>query len=332
LLGQVSFETTHSTPLVPARNPQGPVGPALAVLALVLTAAVGALAWWLPPDGADHAPIFQFLGRFHPLLVHAPIGMLILVPLLEMAGMLGNRSDLRRAAGFVLALAAGASVVAACDGWLLAWSGGYHGLLLSRHMWAGIALAAVSTLAAAARAYCPAKSGKFAYPALLAATLALLVWTGHEGGSLTQGENFLTERMPVRLRAVFGLEPIRPSIRAAPPDAAGQQASAAHPESTHVAVSYAKEIAPLFERSCVSCHRPQKHKGGLRMDSYEQLMAGGEDGAAVSPGDPKGSELIRRVTLPSDDDDFMPSDNKKALSPGEIDRVRRWIAEGARNS
>ena len=93
---------------------------------------------------------------------------------------------------------------------------------------------------------------------------------------------------------------------------------------------YAVHVAPLLARSCVSCHKPEKHKGGLVMDTYEHLMRGGEDGAAVLPGNPKSSELLRRVRLPASDDDSMPSDGDKPLTPEEIQMIDRWVAAGAK--
>ncbi len=67
------------------------------------------------------------------------------------------------------------------------------------------------------------------------------------------------------------------------------------------------------------------------MDSYDQLMRGGDDGAAVIPGNPKGSELLRRVLLPPSDDDSMPSDGEKPLTPEEIRTLERWILAGAKS-
>src|SRR5271169_6682596 len=58
-------------------------------------------------DGKPHADWLQFVGRFHPLAVHLPIGLIVLVPVLEIAGMF--RPALREASGFVLALALAAS-------------------------------------------------------------------------------------------------------------------------------------------------------------------------------------------------------------------------------
>ncbi len=84
-----------------------------------------------------------------------------------------------------------------------------------------------------------------------------------------------------------------------------------------------------MNRSCVSCHGTDKVKGGLRLDSYAQLMQGGEDGAAVEPWRPDKSELLRRVTLSPDDDDFMPNNDKNVLSAAEVKLIREWIAGGA---
>jgi hypothetical protein len=66
------------------------------------------------------------------------------------------------------------------------------------------------------------------------------------------------------------------------------------------------------------------------MDSFAQLMRGGDDGPAVIPGDAKGSEIVRRVTLPPSDDDAMPSDGDKPFSSDEIRMLEHWIAAGAK--
>src|SRR4029077_10000467 len=104
-------------------------GTAVILLLLVLLALA-------PPDGRERAELAQFLGRFHPLVVHIPIALLLLVPILECAGLVQNH--LRQAVGFVLAIAAATAIVAAGFGWLLAWSGGFEGSLMTRHMWGGV--------------------------------------------------------------------------------------------------------------------------------------------------------------------------------------------------
>ena len=88
-------------------------------------------------------------------------------------------------------------------------------------------------------------------------------------------------------------------------------------------------VAPILEEHCVECHGPEKHKGKLRLDSFEALIAGGESDAVVEAGDPKASELFRRITLPETDEDVMPSDGKPHLSGNEIKVIELWIAGGA---
>ncbi len=92
---------------------------------------------------------------------------------------------------------------------------------------------------------------------------------------------------------------------------------------------YIASIAPIFENRCVVCHDANKQKGKLRLDSYDWIMRGGEDGLVIKPGDPKGSELYRRITLPLDDDDFMPSDGKPPLDRRDVMLIEHWIATGA---
>lgn len=283
-----------------------------ALVAVLVVLALGA-----PPLGHTRGAWPQFLGRFHPVIIHLPIGLLVMVPVLEVIGLLGRRAEARAAAGLVLGFAAAGALAAAFDGWLLAWSGGYQGPVVTRHLWGGVALAAVCLVAARAR--CSASGGRLlavpAYVACLLAALAVLVWTGHEGSKLTHGDGFLTETMPPGLRAWLRLPPPVPKPKPA--------ARASKP------TLYAAEIAPAFERSCVSCHGPTKAKGGLRLDTYRALMKGGEDGSVIEPWYPKDSELLRRVTLPRDDDDYMPSNGRNPLSAADIRAIARWVAAGA---
>ena len=93
--------------------------------------------------------------------------------------------------------------------------------------------------------------------------------------------------------------------------------------------TFADNVVPVLGHNCVKCHGPEKHKGGLRLDSHAAILAGGEDGAVVSAGDAPGSEMIRRITLSPDDDDFMPSGDHPPLTPAEINLLASWIIAGA---
>ena len=258
---------------------------------------------YAPPDGGQRAELAQFLGRFHPLAVHLPIALLLLVLVLEGAGFAREGWHQRQSAGFVLGLATVAAIASAWLGWLLAWSGGYEGSLVTRHMWGGISLAAASL-------GCWVLYGwkRSAYAVALLATVGLMIWTSDQGGKLTHGDTFLTEHLPGPLHRWLGPE---------------------RPTEVDPTSFYAMRVQPIFEDKCVLCHNAGKFKGKLRLDSYDHAMRGGKDGPVIHPGEPSKSELFRRVTLPHDSKDFMPAEGKPALSAAETKIIELWIASGA---
>lgn len=91
-------------------------------------------------------------------------------------------------------------------------------------------------------------------------------------------------------------------------------------------------VAPILDRHCTVCHGEEKQKSGLRLDTFAFLQRGGESGTVVAPGDVKESELFRRITLPADDEDVMPSDGKPGLTAYEKKIIELWIAGGASES
>src|SRR5262249_35983340 len=80
---------------------------------------------------------------------------------------------------------------------------------------------------------------------------------------------------------------------------------------------------------CVACHGTNKEQGGLRLESYESLIAGGKDGAVIAPRNPDGSLLLQKVTLPRSDPHFMPAEGRTPLTPDEIAGIRGWVLAGA---
>jgi hypothetical protein len=88
-------------------------------------------------------------------------------------------------------------------------------------------------------------------------------------------------------------------------------------------------VEPIFADNCTTCHGPEKKKGKLRLDSFDNVMKGGKDGLVVKPGDPKGSELFRRINLPRDSKHAMPAEGKPGLSAAEIKVIELWITAGA---
>jgi len=93
---------------------------------------------------------------------------------------------------------------------------------------------------------------------------------------------------------------------------------------------YTELVVPILEGKCTECHNENKIKGKLRLDTHELIMAGaeGSDFPTVVPKDPDNSELLVRVLLPSDDDDFMPPKGD-ALTAEEVKILSLWIQAGA---
>ena len=260
-------------------------------------------------DAKTHGDWLQFLGRFHPVAVHLPIGLILLVPLLEIVGR--RRPALREAAGFVLWLSVPACIGSTLLGFLLAFGSGDAGVRVSRHMWAGIVLSVAVTLCAWLRAGWSSGMARAVYLWLLGGVIAILLWTTHQGGSLTHGDDYLTEHAPAALTQWPSMFTPREVETAAPGS------------------FYAMQIRPIFDAKCVSCHGASKVKGKLRMDSYDRLMRGGEEGRVIVPGDAARSLLFQRVTLPPDHKKFMPTEGKPPLNASEIAIIKAWIEDGA---
>jgi YHS domain-containing protein/uncharacterized membrane protein len=259
-----------------------------------------------PPDFA------LFLGRLHPLLVHLPIGLIILLATLEGLSRLTRFRLANSNAGYILALAVPTSICTAICGWLLSWGGGYQDQLLQWHKWSGVGTAAICLLTAVFYLL----NLKKAYRVSLFGSLALLTIASHFGGSLTHGSDYLTRYAP---------EPLRGWLAGTAPIAKVQNPQAAGAEPT----AHAALVKPILDEYCISCHGPEKSKGGLRLDSFEAVMKGGKGGLAVIAGKPSESDMIKRLSLPLASDDHMPPDGKPQPGPDDLTLLKWWIENGA---
>ncbi len=93
-------------------------------------------------------------------------------------------------------------------------------------------------------------------------------------------------------------------------------------------VDFVKDIKPILDQNCIKCHGEEKQKGKLRLDGKDAAVKGGKTGPAFVAGNADKSEIVRRITLPKGDDDFMPSEGEP-LSKAQIDAIREWINQGA---
>jgi hypothetical protein len=112
---------------------------------------------------------------------------------------------------------------------------------------------------------------------------------------------------------------------------AQEKAAAALPPASTRAVDFEKDVKPIFNASCVSCHGSGKSKGGFRIDTRETFLHGGESGeAAAKPGDSANSHVIKMVSGVGVDDSLIMPQKGRRLTPDEIGLLRAWIDQGAK--
>ena len=277
-----------------------------------------------PPDGDKMPDIVRFLGHFHPVLLHLPIGVFALILFQELGAIFGKRrGDLKTVSLFPLFFGAASAILAVIAGFLL-----YHGgveyagnALVERHLWGGLAFAVAAVITFIFQAWTVAVNGNPAfYRLLLFGSVGVMGFASHDGASITHGESYLTDYAPEPIRKILGLKPKKPDKAA--PEAVPDQKPA-------VPLVYADIVAPILERRCVQCHKEGKAKGKFRMDTYELLVKGGAEGPGLELGNSAKSNIIVRIDLPQDDEDHMPPEGKPDIEDHEVAVLKWWIDNGA---
>ena len=253
--------------------------------------------------------IIEFIGHFHPLLVHLPIGILFIALILQWMSRKEKYTPLSVAVPVILLAGSIAAFTSCITGYLLSISDDYDKSLVSWHMWMGIGVTLVSLML-----YAKEKNPLFAIDKriLSLGLLLLLMITGHMGGSLTHGSDYLTKP----LKQLFSKDSV--ANETIKPIANVQEA-----------VAYTDVITPILQSKCYSCHNANKQKGGLRMDEISLLMKGGKEGKIITPGNADKSELIKRLLLPTDNEHHMPPKEKPQPSESQIALLHWWISNNA---
>lgn len=271
----------------------------------------GILLLLLPFYRPAEVPFFLlFLGRLHPLLLHFPIVLIILCLLFEVA----RRYNFLKIADSVLLIvlltAACSTLVSIGAGYFLFASGDYAGNLMDQHFWAGtITGFTICTTAALFLMYWSTNRFYTVYLTALIISNIAVAYTSHLGGSITHGQDYLTEHLDLIL------------------DPGEQHEQKAESEM----LVFEDMIGPIFQAKCLSCHNSQRAKGEFLMTSYENIKKGGEsDLPALTAALPEKSELFNRVTLPENHKDHMPPEGKTPLSTAEISLLKLWIEAGAK--
>ena len=245
----------------------------------------------------------QVIGRMHPLLLHFPIVLMVLCVCWELfAGFKKSMTTEQTAIGDSLLLVTSLTAVSsALMGLLLSKETGYVPEELAWHKWGGVFISLLALLWYVFKEQL--RSIKIFLSLTAATGLAVVMVTGHLGGNITHGNDFL-------------LAPVSQD----------EQAPAILFDN---AVIYTNMVQPILKAKCVICHNEKKTKGELLMEPYAMLAKGGKSGVLWNVKDENFGLMLTRIHLPADNKKHMPPTGKIQLTDDEISIIYHWIKSGA---
>lgn len=247
--------------------------------------------------------LVNFFGSFHPLLLHLPIGILLLAALFQFLSRKEKYKFLASAVSLSLFIGMISAMASCLSGYLLSIEGDYDEGLIFNHQWSGILLAIISIFAW----YLNRIGRQISW--LTGLMVFLVILTGHFGGSITHGSDYLTK-----------------AISAVPEEAAQKRLVVPNVQQ---AFAYQDIIKPILTSKCYKCHGPNKQKGKLRLDIPDFILKGGKTGKTIIAGNTDESELIKRILLSKENDDHMPPIEQPQLTKTELDLIHWWVSNGA---
>ncbi len=232
----------------------------------------------------------DFIGGFHPLVLHLPIGIVVAVILQSLwRRWRGSVASDDRVLWFLAALTA---TVSFGIGYLLVMGGGYQSEYLDWHLWGAAVFTSLCWVGFAASCWSALPSVR---DGIAVGVIVSVSFTGHYGGLMVHGDPFAGAPWlndPQRF-ATFG----------------------EFAEEVHV---YEEIVTPILGAKCVACHGPAKQNGRLRLDSFEVISLGGELGRVVILGDPERSILTSFIRLPLNHHNHMPPPNRPQIAEPEL--------------
>ena len=242
--------------------------------------------------------IIKYLGNFHPVVLHLPIGAFLFTFLLFVSQKY-LKSNFNPAVRMGLLFSFITSIITSIFGYILHLNGDYDSVLVDRHMWLAIA----TTILIGFVLYLHKKQKPYNHvlSSFVFATVLLTI-TGHNGGSLTHGKDYL--KLPDFEKEI----------------------SIVSYDSIHV---FNQVISPILDSKCVKCHNTGKSKGNLMLSSIDKILLGGEKGQIIKSNSSVDSRLYTYLNLPIDDEMHMPPDGNSQLNDNEKELIKLWIDEGA---
>ena len=249
--------------------------------------------------------IINFVGHFHPLLVHLPIGILLFAILIHGLSAYNKYKHLNTILPIAYLIGAFGAILSCLTGYALANDGDYNEALILKHQWLGISVAVLSITG---YLWSRKKQG-FTFKWISITLLFSIFLTGHYGGTLTHGEDFLTS----------GLSKHK----------VNEKKQKLVITNAQEVVLYTAIIQPILEEKCYNCHSSIKQKGKLRLDEKEWIMKGGLDGIVIHIGDALNSALYKRIALDPAKEEHMPPKGKPQITDQERILIEWWINSGA---
>ena len=249
--------------------------------------------------------LIALIGNFHPVLVHLPIGFLLLAILFQWLSDKEKYAGILPAVKIAFLLGMISTVLSCITGWSLSSGGEYDEDTLDYHRWMGISVAVISLIGY----LLINNANQILKKSVSILTLLLIIVTGHLGGTLTHGEGFLTKAFTSK----------SDSSKSARKNIANVQE----------AQVFADLIQPILQDKCGGCHSATKQKGGLRLDGKDWILKGGKDGKVFETGNADASELYKRATLDPLEEKHMPPKGKPQLTEQEMVLINWWISSNA---
>ena len=246
--------------------------------------------------------MMQAVGRMHPLLLHLPIGLLVISFILWIGKKNIEATSFQKIFILVLQVTAFTASLTALMGFFLSREGGYDENILLKHKVLGIITAMLSYILLLIYQSVPEK--KFLFGTAVTLSLMVMIIGSHFGSTLTHGEGFV-------MQPLQGEKEIEEQ------------------KITDSSSLFAAAVRPILKSKCFSCHNERKAKGELIMTTEEKILEGGKNGPIWKSGDALNSHIIQNINLPEEDKKHMPPKGKPQLSQAEIDFLFTWIQSGA---
>ena len=257
--------------------------------------------------------LLNLIGRFHPLIIHLPIGFILIGLLIEINSQKFKSSN--KILKFIFLWSSITCFISVLTGFLQYQNEGLLWESIQNHFISGI----ITLLLSVAFYFYLNKSKPFTALPRKVYTIGIffnLLITGHLGGNITHGEDHLIEPLPDSIKLFLNKDSVKEEYTFK------NEIDINKPVFNNL-------IQPILDSKCVSCHNSKKSKGKLMLNNYEVLKKGGKNGLVINFENPELSEILVRIHLPKSEKKHMPPKAKKQLTKAEINILSHWINMGA---